>query len=121
MKQNETRREHAKVFQAFCDENRLLILQELQTREQTASDLLETIPVVQSTLSHHMKVLCESGMVKARKDGKWTYYSLSAEDCANAMRWLSLYTSSEIPAEETAEEEKTEEPVRQQAMPTWLF
>ena len=38
---------------------------------------IEKINISQSTLSHHMKILCESGVVKKRKEGKWTYYSIS--------------------------------------------
>jgi len=69
--------ENAKVFKAFCDENRLMILEMLQSGEKCACRILDEIQIAQSTLSHHMKMLVESGIVSPRKDGKWTYYSLS--------------------------------------------
>ena len=71
--------EHAKVFKAFCDEKRLMILEMLQSGEKCACHLLENMDIGQSTLSHHMKILCDSGVVKARKEGKWTHYSISEE------------------------------------------
>ena len=70
--------ESARVFKAFCDENRLMILEMLQSGEKCACVLLEKMNIVQSTLSHHMKILVDSGIVSARKEGKWTYYSISS-------------------------------------------
>ena len=70
---------NARVFKAFCDENRLMILEMLQNGEKCACVLLEKLNIVQSTLSHHMKILVESGIVSARKEGKWTYYSISPD------------------------------------------
>lgn len=69
----------ARVFKAFCDENRLMILELLKTGEKCACKLLEDLNIGQSTLSHHMKILCDSGVVESRKDGKWTHYSISEE------------------------------------------
>ncbi len=67
----------ALLFKAFCDENRLHIIEQLQTGEKCACTLLEEVSVAQSTLSHHMKILVESSVVTSRREGKWTYYSLS--------------------------------------------
>lgn len=69
----------AKVFKAFCDENRLRIIEMLQTGEKCACMLEQSLPICQSTISHHMKILIESGVVTMRKDKKWSYYSLSEE------------------------------------------
>ena len=65
-------KQNAKVFKAFCDENRLTILALLCTGEKCACRLQDALSIGQSTLSHHMKILCESGVVVARKEGKWT-------------------------------------------------
>ena len=56
----------AKVFKAFCDENRLQILEMLRSGEKCACVLLENLQISQSTLSHHMKILCDSGIVASR-------------------------------------------------------
>ena len=89
-------RNHAanvKVFKAFCDENRLQILELLRSGEKCACVLLEKLQISQSTLSHHMKILCDSGVVVARKDGKWTYYSISREGSEQAEELLKVLTS----------------------------
>jgi len=69
-------RENAKVLMAFCDETRLKVVELLRTGEKCASVLLQNVNVGQSTLSHHMKILVESGIITARKVHKWTYYSI---------------------------------------------
>ena len=76
---NEHNINDAKLFKALCDEHRLAIIELLQSSEKCACDLLENISISQSTLSHHMKILVESGIVHVRKDKKWTYYSLCEE------------------------------------------
>lgn len=83
---------NAKVFKAFCDENRLMILELLQTGEKCACKLLEDLKISQSTLSHHMKILCDSDVVTARKDGKWIHYSISPEGSLYAKELLNKIT-----------------------------
>lgn len=82
----------AKIFKAFCDPNRLMILEFLQTGERCACVLQEHLNIPQSTLAHHMKVLCESGIVIGRKEGKWTHYSISKENSIRAMELLGTLT-----------------------------
>ena len=84
---------NAKIFKAFCDENRLKILKMLQSGEKCACDLLDDLNISQSTLSHHMKILCESGVVTSRKDGKWTHYSISNEGSICAKEILNKIVS----------------------------
>ena len=69
-------KETARVFKAFCDENRLQILEMLRSGEKCACMLLDELQISQSTLSHHMKILCDSGIVQGRKEGKWVHYSI---------------------------------------------
>lgn len=69
----------ARVFKAFCDPNRLMIIEMLQSGEKCACKLLEDLNIVQSTLSHHMKILCESGLVDSTRNGKWMHYSLNMQ------------------------------------------
>lgn len=70
---------NAKVFKAFCDSNRLRIIEFLKNGEECACKLLEQLDIEQSTLSHHMKILCDLEIVKSRKCGKWIHYSLNKE------------------------------------------
>lgn len=69
----------AEVFKALCDENRVRILKLLLSGEKCACKLLEALDITQPTLSHHMKILCDSGIVVGRKEGKWMHYSISKE------------------------------------------
>ena len=78
----------AVIFKAFCDENRVRILQLLQNGEKCACRLLEEMNITQPTLSHHMKILCDSGIVKGRKEGKWIHYSISPEGIEKAQEYL---------------------------------
>ena len=84
----------ARVFKAFCDENRLQILEMLRSGEKCACVLLENLQISQSTLSHHMKILCDSGIVASRKDGKWTHYSISGEGSRRAAELLGILTAT---------------------------
>ena len=72
-------REDARKIKALADENRLAIMMSLQQKEKCACYLLEELNISQSTLSHHMKLLCDGGLVDYRKDGKWMHYYLSEE------------------------------------------
>lgn len=89
-------KDNARIFKAFCDENRLKILELLQTGEKCACILLERMDITQPTLSHHMKILCDSGIVIPRKDGKWTHYSISRDGRGNAAKLLLKLTEIKI-------------------------
>ena len=91
--------ENAKVFKALCDPNRLMIIEMLQSGEKCACRILEELNIAQSTLSHHMKILCESGLVSARRDGKWMHYSLDDHACLGAQKLLVNLTSIKTHAE----------------------
>ena len=69
----------AAIFKALGDENRWRILETLKEGERCACVLLTRMQIGQSTLSHHMKVLCDCGLVNVRKEGKWSHYSLNCE------------------------------------------
>ena len=90
MQENE---KQARIFKAFCDANRLTILKLLQSGEKCACKLLEELHIGQPTLSHHMKILCDAGIVTGRKEGKWTYSSFNKEGIANARSILQEITT----------------------------
>lgn len=69
----------ALICKALGDSNRLQIVQMLSDGEKCGCKLLEKFEITQPTLSHHMKILCECGLVTARKEGKWSHYSLNCE------------------------------------------
>lgn len=92
----------AKVFKAFCDETRLMVLDRLRSGEKCACVLIEDLGIGQSALSYHMKILVESGIVSARQEGKWTHYSISTEGSARARELLKELTTPDSEREEKA-------------------
>ena len=86
-------KEDAKIFKALSDEKRLYILNLLQNGEKCACELIDDMNIRQSALSYHMKILCESGIVQSRQDGKWTHYSLSKAGSAYAIQRLTEITT----------------------------
>ena len=67
---------NAKVFKALSNSSRLKIINMLSQGEKCACTILKDFDFTQPTLSHHMNVLMECGLVVCRKDGIWSYYSL---------------------------------------------
>ncbi|MEG0547074.1 MAG: metalloregulator ArsR/SmtB family transcription factor [Christensenellaceae bacterium] len=82
----------ALICKALGDSNRLKIVQMLSDGEKCGCKLLEAFEITQPTLSHHMRILSECGLVKTRKDGKWSHYSLS---CDTLVAFKSFVSSLE--------------------------
>ena len=85
--------ERAKVFKALCDERRQRILELLHTGEKCACVLIDEMAMPQSSLSYHMKILCDSGIVTSREEGKWTHYQISKEGSEKAIELLKKITA----------------------------
>lgn len=81
------------IFKALCDEKRLSILELLKGGEKCACVLMEELDIAQSALSYHMKILCESGIVTSRQEGKWTHYTISKSGREYAIKRLTELTS----------------------------
>ena len=96
-----TPEKNANVFKAFCDEKRLAILELLRSGEKCACVLIEQMEIGQSSLSYHMKILCESGIVESRQEGKWTHYKISEQGSHEAMLLLKAITTPNATAEDT--------------------
>lgn len=88
-----TYRNDAKIFKALSDAKRLAIIDLLRSGEKCACVLIEKMEIGQSALSYHMKILCESGIVVARQEGKWTHYSLSESGSQYAKERLTYITT----------------------------
>ena len=68
----------ARLFRVLADETRLAILKQLRDQgEVCACDFLACCDLAQPTVSHHLKVLREAGLVNAEKRGLWVHYSLN--------------------------------------------
>ena len=91
-------KEMARIFKALSDENRILILKQLQKGEKCGCELLEELNIAQPTLSHHMKILCACHIVKSRREGKWLYYAINCDGIKNVRSLMqSLLLPEHIP------------------------
>jgi len=85
---------NANIFKALSDPNRLMIVDMLSCGELCACRILERFRITQPTLSHHMKTLCDCGLVLWRKEGRWMYYSLDDEKVQQLKEFLALATTT---------------------------
>ena len=81
--------EYALIFKALSDETRLKILTMLTKGTTCACNILEEFNFTQPTLSYHMKQLTDSGLVNAKKDGKWVHYSVNKERVELLRRFIT--------------------------------
>ena len=95
-----TYQEDAKVFKALCDPKRLAILEQLRSGEKCACVLQEPMELTQSGLSYHMKILCDSGLVGSRQEGKWTHYRLNEAGRESAVKLLLALTTPHMEQED---------------------
>ena len=86
--------ETAKILKALSDPKRLRIVDMLSCGELCACQILEAFHVTQPTLSHDMKLLVETGIVKDRREGKNIYYSLDEEVIGALQNRLSIMFQS---------------------------
>ncbi len=79
--------EYAMFMKALADETRVKIFDMLCEGELCACKILEDFKITQPTLSYHMKILCDSGLVNGRRDGVWMKYSIN-ENGLNSLKNL---------------------------------
>jgi ArsR family transcriptional regulator len=80
--------EGAQLFKALADETRLSIVKQLAEQGEVCACNLACCDLAQPTVSHHLKVLREAGLVNTEKRGLWVYYSLNREKLEAARTWL---------------------------------
>ena len=69
--------ETSEILKAFSDPTRLKILYLLKYGELCACEIISALDKPQPTVSHHLNVLKNAGLLKCRKDGVWIYYTLA--------------------------------------------
>lgn len=79
----------AQLFKALGEENRLRIVELIaESGEICACKLLDELDITQPTLSHHMKLLRDSNLIRVRKEGRWMHYSLDDAAIEGALALL---------------------------------
>ena len=76
------------ILKALGESTRLHIFGMLRNGTLCGCKIHEQLNITQPTLSHHMKVLCDCGLVKAEKDWKWTYYTIDCEKLQDLLTFL---------------------------------
>lgn len=85
--------ENYKIIKALSDVNRMKIINTLTNGEMCACKILKDFNIKQPTLSHHMKILTECGLVISRKDGKWMHYMLNVYKIEQFQSFITYLTS----------------------------
>jgi ArsR family transcriptional regulator len=85
----------ALLFKAMSDETRLKIIDMLSCGELCACDILKSFNITQPTLSYHMKILTESGIVNGNREGAWMRYTLNDNATRSISEFWNMLSSSE--------------------------
>lgn len=88
------------VFKALSEETRLRILKLLENGELCVCDIFTALEISQPKVSFHLNVLKEAGLLKDRKQGRWTHYRLDDSDFFR--RFLLMSVLERIPKEVVA-------------------
>lgn len=81
------------IFKALADENRLRALLALQEGELCVCQIVEFLGLAPSTVSKHMSILKQAGLVESRKSGRWVYYQYpqanTPEEVKQTLDWIN--------------------------------
>jgi ArsR family transcriptional regulator len=92
------------IFKALSDETRLRIIKLLERGELCVCDIVAALDMIQPKISFHLAALKEAGLIRDRKEGKWTHYRLSDTDLFR--RFLLSSVIEKIPLDAVAEDVK---------------
>jgi ArsR family transcriptional regulator, arsenate/arsenite/antimonite-responsive transcriptional repressor len=91
-------REFMGVAKALADENRVRILLFLRGGELCLCQIVEMLGLAPSTVSKHMAVLHQAGLVDSRKEGRWMYYRLPAGEASPCVRGAVKWVAASLAA-----------------------
>lgn len=80
------------IFKALNDPTRREILELLQERDLTAGEIAEHFSISKPSISHHLDLLKQAGLVVAMKEGQFIYYSLNTSVMDDILQWLIRFT-----------------------------
>lgn len=86
-------RDFMSIVKALGDENRVRTLMALRERELCVCEIIELLGLAPSTVSKHLSILYQAGLLESRKDGRWVYYRLAQNDATpvavSAITWVT--------------------------------
>lgn len=74
------------IVKALADENRVRALYALKDRELCVCQIIEFLALAPSTVSKHMSILRQAGLIKGRKEGRWMHYRLPGKEAPAQVR-----------------------------------
>lgn len=80
------------LFKALNDSTRREILELLKDGEMTAGDIADKFDMTKPSISHHLDLLKQAGLVEAEKDGQFIYYSLNVSVVDEIIKWFLQFT-----------------------------
>ena len=86
------------ITKAMSDENRIRALMMLAGGELCVCQIIEMLGLAPSTVSKHMSILRQAGLVETRKEGRWIYYRLADRNTPKAceiLNWLQKYLKND--------------------------
>ncbi len=80
--------QHARLCSSLADYHRLLIVYAVAEKTQNVSELVERLAISQPTVSRHLRILRDAGVVCARREGKSIYYATTDHRILQALELL---------------------------------
>lgn len=94
-----------KLFKALSDKNRLRILKMLQLKPLCVCEITDILKLAASTVSQHLSILSDTGLIIADKDGKWVYYRLNLQQEDNSVTSALLYVQMILGDDDTVKKD----------------
>jgi len=91
------------ITKALSDENRVRIVAALEPGELCVCQLIELLELAPSTVSKHLALLRQAGLLEVRKDGRWAYYRLAGQDAPDIVRNALAFVSASLSADAQAD------------------
>jgi ArsR family transcriptional regulator, arsenate/arsenite/antimonite-responsive transcriptional repressor len=89
------------IFKALSDKGRLRVVKMLQKKPLCVCEITEILKLATSTVSNHLSILCDAGIVIGEKDGKWMNYRINTEPENNLISSALLYLQFILEDDET--------------------
>lgn len=87
------------ITKALADENRVRALGALQNQPLCVCQIIELLGLAPSTVSKHMSILFQAGLIQKRKDGRWHYYKLAGDDAPEPIQQAIAWTLESLKGE----------------------
>jgi DNA-binding transcriptional ArsR family regulator len=94
------------LTKALSDESRVRALLALRGGERCVCGLIELLDLAPSTVSKHMSILSQAGLIECRKEGRWHYYRLVGEEASPQIRETLDWVLSVLKNSKTVEQDR---------------